>query len=136
MEPWTRPIFDVFEQYWAPSHIEAMVRENIIEIAPLAYMRGRTFKDCWIIADEMQNATRSQMKMLCTRIGENTKLVITGDLEQHDRGYEDNGLKHFIKLINAKAKDDSESLIDVVTFVPDEIERHVVVEEIIKLYND
>ena len=57
MAPWTRPIFDVFEEYWSPQQIEGMVEDGCIEIAPLAYMRGRTFKNAWILADEMQNAT-------------------------------------------------------------------------------
>ena len=86
MAPWTRPIFDVFEEYWSPQQIEAMITDGVIEIAPLAYMRGRTFKNCYIIADEMQNATPSQMKMLLTRIGTGSRIVVTGDLNQHDRG--------------------------------------------------
>ena len=61
MAPWTRPIFDVFEEYYSPQQIEGMIEDGVIEIAPLAYMRGRTFKDAWILADEMQNATPSQM---------------------------------------------------------------------------
>ena len=87
MAPWTRPIFDVFEEYYTPDQIEYMINDNKVEIAPLAYMRGRTFKNSFIIADEMQNATDSQMKMLLTRIGDNSKIVVTGDLAQHDRGY-------------------------------------------------
>ena len=75
MAPWTRPIFDIFEKHFTMAQIENMLLENIIEIAPLAYMRGRTFEDSWIIADEMQNATKSQMKMLLTRIGNNTKMM-------------------------------------------------------------
>ena len=90
MAPWTRPIFDVFEEYYAPDQIEYMINDNKVEVAPLAYMRGRTFKNAFIIADEMQNATDSQMKMLLTRIGDNSKIVVTGDLNQHDRGYESN----------------------------------------------
>ena len=85
MAPWTRPIFDVFEEYWSPQQIEAMITDGVIEIAPLAYMRGRTFKNCYIIADEMQNATPSQMKMLLTRIGTGSRIVVTGELNQHDR---------------------------------------------------
>ena len=84
MAPWTRPIFDIFEEYYSPEQLEYMVNDNKLEVAPLAYMRGRTFKDAWIIADEMQNATDNQMKMLLTRIGEGSKLVVTGDLNQHD----------------------------------------------------
>ena len=72
MAPWTRPIFDVFEEYYTPDQIEFMINDNKVEIAPLAYMRGRTFKNSYIIADEMQNATDNQMKMLLTRLGENS----------------------------------------------------------------
>ena len=72
-----------------------MIENDIISINPLAYMRGRTFKNSIIIADEMQNATPSQMKMLLTRIGENSRMVVTGDLQQADR-MNSNGLLDFI----------------------------------------
>ena len=91
MAPWTRPIFDVFREHFYANEIEGMIKEGVIEISPLAYMRGRTFKDSFIIADEMQNATPNQMKMLLTRIGTNSKMVVTGDLNQADR-LKDNGL--------------------------------------------
>jgi phosphate starvation-inducible PhoH-like protein len=84
MEPWTRPIFDIIEEYYKPQEVLRLLEEKYIEIAPLAYMRGRTFKNSWIIADEMQNATPSQMKMLLTRLGENSKMVVTGDITQVD----------------------------------------------------
>ena len=69
MAPWTRPIMDVFREFWDLKQIESMLENEVIEIAPLAYMRGRTFKNCVIIGDELQNSTVSQMKMLLTRIG-------------------------------------------------------------------
>ena len=87
MMPWIRPIFDIMAEYWSPQHIKWLMESELIEIAPLAFMRGRTFKESWIIADEMQNATVEQMKMILTRIGEGSRMVITGDLAQHDRGY-------------------------------------------------
>ena len=93
MEPWTRPIFDFLEEYYKPKQVIQMLENKTIEISPLAYMRGRTFKNSWIIADEMQNATQEQTKMLLTRIGQGSKIVVTGDLAQHDRGYSNNGLK-------------------------------------------
>ena len=99
MMPWIKPIFDIMAEYWSPQHIRWLMESELIEIAPLAYMRGRTFKDAWIIGDEMQNATPEQMKMLLTRIGDGSRIVVTGDLAQHDRGYEKNGLKHFANLI-------------------------------------
>ena len=132
MAPWTRPIFDVMEEYWSPQQIESMIADNVIEIAPLAYMRGRTFKNSWIIADEMQNATPSQMKMLLTRIGENSKIVVTGDLAQHDRGYENNGLKDFVKLLDRRGS----SMIGVVEFSRQDVERHEAVTEVLDIYGD
>jgi phosphate starvation-inducible PhoH-like protein len=132
MAPWTRPIFDIFEEYFSPDQIEYMLKDNKLEIAPLAYMRGRTFKNSFIIADEMQNATDSQMKMLLTRIGENSKLVVTGDLNQHDRGYESNGLKMFIERLLEKGS----TRIKMVTFNHKDIERHPVVEEVLRIYGE
>ena len=132
MAPWTRPIFDVFEEYYTPEQVEYMINDNKVEVAPLAYMRGRTFKDAFIIADEMQNATDSQMKMLLTRIGTGSKIVVTGDLNQHDRGYESNGLKMFIERLMDKG---SES-IKYISFGNTDIERHPAVAEVLRLYGE
>jgi len=132
MEPWTKPIFDVFEEYWSPQQIESMVADNVIEIAPLAYMRGRTFKNAWIIADEMQNATPNQMKMLLTRIGDNSRIVVTGDLNQHDRGYENNGLKDFIQ----KLKQQDNDMFGLVEFTKQDVERHPAVTAVLNIYGD
>lgn len=132
MAPWTRPIFDVFEQFWAPKYIENMIEENVIEVAPLAYMRGRTFEKSIILADEMQNATPSQMKMLLTRIGNGSRIFCTGDLAQHDRGYEANGLKDFVtRLEKANSK-----MIGVVEFEQGDVERHPAVAEVLKIYGE
>jgi len=132
MAPWTRPIFDVFEDYYTPDQIEYMLNDNKVEIAPLAYMRGRTFKNSYIIADEMQNATDNQMKMLLTRIGEGSKLVVTGDLNQHERGYESNGLKCFMERLETADSD----RIKMVRFNSKDIERHPVVTEVLRLYKE
>ena len=132
MAPWTRPIMDVFEEYYSPDQIEYMLNDNKIEIAPLAYMRGRTFKNSYIIADEMQNATDNQMKMLLTRIGENSKLIVTGDLAQHERGYESNGLRCFIERLTKLGSD----RIKMVQFTNGDIERHPVVTEVLRLYDE
>ena len=101
MAPWTRPIFDVLGEYYQTKDIAKMLEEGVIEISPLAYMRGRTFKNAYIIADEMQNATVNQMKMLLTRLGEGSKMVVTGDLAQADR-VNDNGLVNFCGLLTSK----------------------------------
>lgn len=132
MEPWTRPIFDVFEEYYHPKDVAAMLEDGIIEISPLAYMRGRTFKNAFVIADEMQNATPSQMKMLLTRLGENSKMVITGDLNQADRPKE-NGLLEFCELYGDGG---DYRMIAVSRFETKDIERHPVVREILKIYKE
>ena len=131
MAPWTRPIFDVFEEYYSPKEIEVMIAENIIEIAPLAYMRGRTFKNAWILADEMQNATPNQMKMLLTRIGDNSRIVVTGDITQHDRGFESNGLRDIIARLS-----DRSVRIGSVEFNQCDVERHPAVKEVLAIYGD
>jgi phosphate starvation-inducible PhoH-like protein len=132
MAPWTRPIFDVLREYFDARQIEGMIEEGIIEIAPLAYMRGRTFKNSFILADEMQNATPNQMKMLLTRLGENSMMAVTGDLAQADR-LQDNGLINFTNLLKS-----SESLthLDVVHFAQGDIERHDAVKEVLQVYGD
>jgi phosphate starvation-inducible PhoH-like protein len=132
MAPWTRPIFDVFEEYYSTKEISSMLEENVIEVAPLAYMRGRTFKNSCIIADEMQNATPSQMKMLLTRIGEGSRIILTGDLAQHDRGFENNGLKDFMKRLNHRGS----RRIGFVEFEQQDVERHPAVKEVLFIYGD
>lgn len=131
MAPWTRPIFDVFREYFYANEIEGMIQEGVIEIAPLAYMRGRTFKDSYIIADEMQNATPNQMKMLLTRIGIGSKMVVTGDLAQADR-LKDNGLIDFIGHL----RDFDVKRIEVCEFYQKDIERHQAVKEVLQIYGD
>jgi phosphate starvation-inducible PhoH-like protein len=131
MAPWTRPIFDVLREYFNAREIEGMIEEGIIEIAPLAYMRGRTFKNSFILADEMQNATQNQMKMLLTRLGEGSMMAVTGDLAQADR-LKDNGLIDFTdRLAEANL-----SHIDIVNFGQGDIERHEAVKEVLKIYGD
>lgn len=132
MAPWTRPIQDVLEEFWSPQEIKCMMEERIIEIAPLAYMRGRTFKRCYIIADEMQNSTPEQMKMLLTRIGTGTYLTITGDNTQHDRGYEKNGVADVINRFDNNMPDS----IAKVTFGKEHCERDYVVSEILEFYDE
>jgi phosphate starvation-inducible protein PhoH and related proteins len=131
MAPWTRPIFDVLGEYYDQKTIENFLFEGVIEISPLAYMRGRTFKNAYVVADEMQNATQNQMKMLLTRLGENSKMVVTGDLAQADR-LQDNGLIDFINKITNKKMEH----IDVVQFDHKDIERHKAVAEVLKIYGD
>ena len=132
MEPWTRPLFDVLHEYYSPQETAKMLDEQIIEISPLAFMRGRTFKNAYIVADEMQNATPNQMKMLLTRIGEGSKIVVTGDVRQTDRREKDNGLLDFMQLVQAR---DSKH-IETVQFSHKDIERHPAVTEVLTIYGD
>lgn len=130
MAPWVRPIYDVLYQFMSPKEVTVLMEEKIIEISPLGYMRGRTFKNCWIVADEMQNSTVSQMKMLLTRLGENSRLVITGDLEQYDRPNEVNGLEDFLDKFRGRRS----SSIGSFEFHRSDIQREEVVKEILDIY--
>jgi len=131
MAPWTKPIFDVFREYFNSNEIEHMLKEGVIEIAPLAYMRGRTFKNSFIIADEVQLTTPNQMKMLLTRIGQGSRMAVTGDLDQSDRQY-DNGLRDFLDKLLIK----NYSKLSIVKFNNQDIERHEAVKEVLQIYGD
>jgi len=131
MDPWTRPIFDIFLEFYNKKEVDDMVRVGTIEISPLAYMRGRTFKDSFIIADEMQNASPSQMIMLTTRIGTDTKMVITGDVDQSDR-CEDNGLQYIIDKINTYKHPLDISLIQMNGH---DIQRSPIVKQLVSLFS-
>jgi len=130
MAPWTRPLLDVMREYYTPPEITRMLDNQIVEIAPLAFMRGRSFKYSWIIADEMQNATPGQMKMLLTRIGEGSKIIVTGDVEQTDR-LRDNGL---IDLCNRLQE--STQGISLCKLDSDDIQRHKIIETVLEMYSD
>ena len=132
MEPWTKPIFDVFTENFNAREIENFVKEGVIETSPLAYMRGRTFKNAVIVADEMQNATPSQMKMLLTRLGQGSKMVVTGDLQQADRP-STNGLLEFLHLYN---NFNGHRYVDLVQFDIEDVERHEAVKEILNIYGN
>jgi len=132
MAPWTRPIMDVFAENYNAREITNMITEGVIETSPLAYMRGRTFKNSVIVADEMQNATPSQMKMLLTRLGIGSKMIVTGDLQQADRP-SNNGLLEFLGLYNNFA---NHRYVDLCKFTREDIERHAAVKEILTIYGD
>uniref|UniRef100_A0A6C0DIN0 PhoH-like protein n=1 Tax=viral metagenome TaxID=1070528 RepID=A0A6C0DIN0_9ZZZZ len=136
MDPWTRPIFDIFLEFFSRSELDNFIHSDIIEISPLAFMRGRTFKDALIIADEMQNSTPTQMKMLITRMGVNSKMVITGDLNQSDLKIE-NGLEDLVKKLHIyKNKNSSLDIIKVVNFEKEDIERSELVKKILDIYEN
>lgn len=132
MEPWTRPLLDVAREYYRPQDLVGMIENQIIEIAPLAFMRGRTFKNAWIIADEMQNATPGQVKMLMTRIGSQSRVVITGDIEQADRQGSDNGLFDLCQRLQSQPTKG----ISVCELGRQDVQRHPIIGSVLKLYSD
>lgn len=83
-EPYFRPVRDALEEYFGTGHLEYLMKSKVIEARPLAFLRGATIKNAWLIADEMQNSTPTQMKMLLTRIGENARFIVNGDMAQKD----------------------------------------------------
>lgn len=132
LSPWMIPILDVFKEHYPTKEVERMLAEEIIEIAPLGFMRGRTLKNSIVIFDEAQNATPNQMKMVLTRLGENSRMIITGDLRQHDRGYENNGLKDFIERLQMRGSQH----ISVCRFSNADVERHPIIEEVLSIYGE
>ena len=135
MDPWTRPIFDILLEFYSQKDIDAMLHGGVIEISPLGFMRGRTFKRAFIIADEMQNSSPNQMLMLATRIGDDSKMVITGDLNQSDRG-RDNGLGDLLSKIKAASMASSNFTrgIGYVEFGRGDIQRSPIVSDVLRIY--
>lgn len=131
MEPWVKPLMDVVQEFYSVKEVKYMLEEQIIEIVPLAFCRGRNFKNAFIILDEAQNATPSQLKMLMTRIATGSKIVITGDIEQTDRRTTDNGIFDLINRLEKKPK----TGIDVCKFELKDIRRHPIIESVLDLYS-
>jgi len=143
MDPWTRPIFDILLEFYTQKDIDAMLHGGVIEISPLAYMRGRTFKRAFIIADEMQNSSPNQMLMLTTRLGDGSKMVITGDLKQSDRGLE-NGLVDLLRKVKIYNTYTSQSnitsnnmhvAIKYVELETMDVQRSAIVTQILDIYD-
>ena len=118
-------MFDCLHKYISPKDVK-----NYVEICPLAYMRGRTFENAWIIGDEMQNSTPAQMKMLLTRLGEGSKMVVTGDVQQHDHGFEENGLSDLTRRVFTVS-----DYIHHVEFTDEDVVRHPAIREILSMYD-
>ncbi|MCW8935223.1 MAG: PhoH family protein [Gammaproteobacteria bacterium] len=130
IDPYLRPMYDALYEMMGFERVAKLIERNVIEIAPLAYMRGRTLNDAFIILDEAQNTTREQMKMFLTRIGFGSTTVITGDVTQIDlpRGTS-SGLRHAIEVL--KDIDD----ISMTFFKPRDVVRHPMVKRIVKAYD-
>ena len=154
MDPWIIPIFDVLREFFPQKTLNTFIAEKRLEIVPLAFMRGRTFKDTFIIGDELQNTSIKQMLMLLTRLGENSRMVITGDVHQCDNT--ENGLEDLLMRIkyryNVERNDDTEhkdnehkddehkddelrnELISMVEFDKHDIQRSPIIRTILDLY--
>ncbi|HET9440294.1 MAG TPA: PhoH family protein, partial [Longimicrobiales bacterium] len=131
VDPYLRPLYDALEDIMPADWVRRALEARTIEIAPLAYMRGRTLADAFVILDEAQNATTSQMKMFLTRLGLNSKVVITGDKTQIDLPRrEDSGLLEIERIL--KGIDG----IDIVYLDAKDVVRHRLVKEIIHAYSD
>ena len=136
MDPWLQPLFDAMHEFWQPERIDEMIDKGEIEIAPVAYLRGRTFRDSYIIADEAQNLTKSQFKMLVTRFGENSKMIVCGDKTQSDfdrpwEKIEKKTLDEMIRIIDHGVEG-----MDYVEFGVQDVVRHYVVKNFLDSWRD
>lgn len=131
IDPYLRPLYDSLYEMLGPENCARLIEKLVIEIAPLAYMRGRTLDDSFIILDEAQNTTPEQMKMFLTRIGYNSKVVVTGDLSQTDLpSGKKSGLGEAVKIL--KNIDD----IHIHEFTEKDVVRHKLVQKIIVAYDN
>ena len=131
VDPYLRPLYDALFEMLGFEKVEKLIEKNVIEIAPLAYMRGRTLNDAFVILDESQNTTTEQMKMFLTRIGFNSTAVITGDITQIDLPrHQKSGLRHAIEVLGEVGEGISFNF-----FLADDVVRHPVVARIVKAYD-
>ena len=129
VDPFLRPIYDALYEMLPYDQVEKKISNNVIEIAPIAFMRGRTLEDCFIILDEAQNTTRTQMKMFLTRLGRNSQMVIVGDSTQIDLVSKDDS-----GFIDASEKLTKINDIGFITLQEIDVVRHDVVRKIINAY--
>ncbi len=129
VNPYLRPLYDALQEMLGAETFAKMMERGTIEIAPLAYMRGRTLNNAYVILDEAQNTTREQIKMFLTRLGEGGKMIVTGDLTQIDlpKGI-NSGLKHAVRIL--KDIDD----IGIIRLTDKDVVRHPLVQQIVKAY--
>jgi len=129
VNPYLRPLYDAMDDMMDFDEVRRSLSRGIVEIVPLAFMRGRTLNDAFVILDEGQNSTRKQMKMFLTRLGENTKAVITGDITQVDLpDTEESGLREAWKILKEIKS------IGFVELTERDIVRHRIVQDIVRAY--
>jgi phosphate starvation-inducible PhoH-like protein len=129
IDPYLRPLFDALHEMLDPESVPKLLASGTIEVAPLAYMRGRTLNDAFIILDEAQNTTPEQMKMFLTRLGFNSKMVVTGDVTQIDLPNGTSGLRTALEVLG-EVDDMSVSFL-----TSDDVVRHSLVAKIIDAYS-
>lgn len=129
IDPYLRPMYDALNTIMDTTLLNKMIEQNSIEVAPLAYMRGRTLNNSFIILDEAQNTTKEQMKMFLTRLGKNSKAVITGDITQIDLPNAFSGLVHALPIVK------SIKGVSICKFSNSDVMRHPLVKKIIKAYD-
>ena len=128
VDPYLRPLYDALQELLGLETYAKLMERSVIEVAPLAYMRGRTLSNAFIILDEAQNTTKEQMKMFLTRMGEGSKMVVTGDVTQIDLDGKESGLVHASKILNGVEG------ISVCTLTAKDVVRHPLVMRIIRAY--
>ncbi len=128
IDPYLRPMYDALNSIMGSNFLNKFIEQNIIEVAPLAYMRGRTLNNSFIILDEAQNSTKEQMKMFLTRLGRESKAVITGDITQIDLPNAFSGLVHVLPILNDIPG------ISICKFTEEDVMRHPLVKKIINAY--
>lgn len=131
MAPWVQPILDVFLEYYSQPEIVAMIENRILEIVPVAYIRGRTFKNSIVLFDEAQNTTQKMLNSILTRIGENSRMIITGDTRQSDIGQK-NGLSDFIP----RYEQHKPKYFGFIKFTAKDVVRHRSIYETMIMYPD
>ncbi len=135
MDPWTRPMYDILEEYFSFYRLRQMIQDKTIEVCPLAYMRGRTFDRSYIMADEMQNATPQQLRMVLTRIGADSRMVISGDPEQCDLPNRvDCGLEYLVN--NMEGYVGHLEYMERVILGNEDIQRHPAIEEVLNILSN
>jgi phosphate starvation-inducible PhoH-like protein len=140
MDPWTIPIFDVLREFFSQQMLDKFILDKRLEVVPLAFMRGRTFKNTLVIGDELQNTSINQMLMLLTRIGDNSKMIVTGDVNQCD--HTENGLMDLIERIerryDERGDDFHEALradsIGLVELGVDDVQRSKLITTVLDIY--
>jgi phosphate starvation-inducible PhoH-like protein len=131
IDPYLRPLYDALYEALGRKQTDALIEKAVVEIAPLAYMRGRTLENAYVVLDEAQNTTQGQMKLFLTRLGFHSKMVVTGDITQVDLPKnKESGLIHATKLL------DGVRGIEVTRFERLDVIRHPLIQKILERYDD